>query len=195
MRLRRLLLDAQLAPPALRLLAEGGGVGAHSTAQLLLLRIEAPFDETASSSVKNEARTGSAGGERGAEEDGQGLALPGELQVKGVIDNGGIALNADAGGNGLRRSEEGDGLIDEMRSKIEQETAAGAAAFAPHLAPRLGAEAVEVGFHGHEPPQLAARDHLADGLEVAIPAAVLVGGEEKAALARHADQGRQPHWT
>jgi len=100
--------------------------------------------------------------------------------VEGVFDLGLVAVGAHAGGYGLRLAEDGEGLIDEVRAEIPEHAVGRIARFFPGVFAGCGAVTVEVGLECDEPAEGALGKNLANGEEVAIPAAVVEGNDVEA---------------
>ena len=132
--------------------------------------------------MEQEARGGVAG-EHGGSAEGQqaGSSFFGVVQddVEGVLDVGLVAVAADAGGDGGGWAEEGEGLIDEMRAEVEEHAVGRVFGFLPGGLALDGAEAVEVGLEGDEAAYGFFFDELAYGEEVAVPAAIVKGSDDK----------------
>ncbi len=143
------------------------------------LRVEAELLEAAAGAVQEEARGGVAGEHRGAAVGQQAWVMEGD--VEGVFDVGLVAVAADAGGDGFGGTEEGEGLIDEMGAEVHEEAVGVVAGLLPGGLAGQGAEAVEVRLVGDEAAELASVEDFADGEEVAVPAAVVEGGEDEVA--------------
>src|SRR6202012_2160009 len=114
-----------------------------------------------------------------------------ESNVERIIGRRVIALRPHTGEKALRLVKERQYLIDQMRSQVEERSAARTAAFAPHFTSRLRAETVKMRFVGNQTPQLAADQYLFDRLEVAIPSAVLVDRQQPLALTGQVNQLRR----
>jgi hypothetical protein len=128
--------------------------------------------------VDDVVRARAAGEHGGAEVGAESWIVKGDIE--GVICGGVVALEADVGANGFGSTKEDNGLVDEMRAEIEEDAGAGSGLFAPGSGAELGTEAVEVRLVGDDAAQLSGGDELLQGFEVAIPAAVLVDGEQAA---------------
>jgi hypothetical protein len=111
-----------------------------------------------------------------------------EDHVEGVVDRGGIALEADAGGDGFGQAKEGQRLVDEVWSEVEEQAVGLAGGFLPGTLPCYRAEAVEVGADVDDAAEGIGGDQLAEGLEVAVEAAVVEGGEDFALLRGEGDE-------
>jgi hypothetical protein len=104
-----------------------------------------------------------------------------ELEMHVVGRGAVIAMRLHRRGDGLRRAEQHERLVDQMRAEVEQQTAAARRVFAPALTHER-TEAVEMRFEVRDAAKLAAFHEVANGEEVAVPAAVVERREEAALL-------------
>ena len=110
--------------------------------------------------------------------------------VKGVVHRGSFTLDPHVGTDGLGLAEEHHGLVDQVRSEIEEHATAGFGTLAPGVVFELGTEAVEVRLEENDPPQFAVGDQALKGKEVAVPAPILIDGKESPTVRRDIYQFR-----
>ena len=114
-----------------------------------------------------------------------------QSDVEGVLDGRLVAVGAHAGGDGGGCAEERKHLVDQMRAEVEEHSVGGVLGLLPCVLARDGAEAVEVRLEGDEAADGAFLQQLADGLKVAVPAAVVEGNDQQAlALGELAERER-----
>src|ERR1035438_7565052 len=122
-------------------------------------------------------RTGSIGDDAGAKR-GADLGIFHDY-VEGVVDGGSFALPKGGGINRLRLSEQHQRTVDQVRTEVPKDASSGEVRL---LAPgvRLGvkAETIEPRLIFHHPTQRSRCDQLLDSEECAIPAAILIDGEQ-----------------
>src|SRR4051812_24943908 len=75
-----------------------------------------------------------------------------EAHVKRIVNNCALAFSSHVSRNPLRRSEENECLIKQMRSQVEQHAAPRLVPFAPGIRSQLGAKAVVVRFEANHLP-------------------------------------------
>ena len=100
--------------------------------------------------------------------------------VEGVLDGRLVAVGAHAGGDGVGRAEERKNLVDQMRAEVEEHSVGRVFRLLPCVLARDGPEAVEVRLEGDQAADGAFLQQLADGLKVAVPAAVVEGNGQQA---------------
>ena len=113
-----------------------------------------------------------------------------EDEVEGVVDVGAVAVVADGGGDARGRAEEREGLVDEVRAEVVEEAGGGAGDFFPGVGALERAVAVEAGDDLDDAAECAFGEELAEGEEVAVPAAVVEGREDAAVMLWRGRRGR-----
>ncbi len=157
------------------------------------LGVEAAFGVAALCAVDAEARGGVGGDHACAAGVADGVACGSvkfEQDVEGVFDGGAFAVAANAGGEALRRAEEGHGLIKQMGAEILEDAVGVAWGLFPAIGAGGGTEAVPLGEHGRDAAECAVGEYGFQGEEVAVPAAVMEGEEVLAGVAGRADEVR-----
>src|SRR5664279_3560487 len=108
--------------------------------------------------------------------------------IEGIVHRGSVALDPQVGADGLRFAKEHQGLVDQVRSEIEEHAAAGFGSFAPGVVFGLRTEAVEVGFEKDHATQFSICDQALEGDEVPVPAAILIDGKKPSLFSRDPNQ-------
>ena len=129
-----------------------------------------------------------AGGRVGGEHGGVARVTEGaafghvvvEDEVEGVVDVGAVAVVTDEGGDAGGWAVEGEGLVDEVRAEVVEEAGGGAGDLLPGVGSLEGAVAIEAGDDLDDAAEGACGEELAEGEEVAVPAAVVKGREDAA---------------
>src|SRR5713226_3913008 len=150
-------------------------IGRAAGIQCLFLRIEAVLDEGALGALNGEARPRGDCQHRPPQERAHPRVV--QRDVERVVDGGAVALDADVGGDRVRRAEQEERLIEQVRAQVEPDPRAGVRLLAPRARPELRPEAVEVGFEARHPAEYTVQQQVAYGDEVTREAAVLVGRE------------------
>ncbi len=91
-------------------------------------------------------------------------------------------------GDGGGTAEERERLIDDVRAEIEQHAGTVVGEFLPCILARHGTVAVPAAFEGDEAAKHAGGEHLLDGEEVAVPAAIMEREEMQLAYGGQFDQ-------
>src|SRR5450755_1965381 len=110
--------------------------------------------------------------------------------IEGVVHRGSFTLDSQVGADGLGLAEEHHGLIGQVRSEIEQHTTAGFGALTPGVFFELWAEAVEVRLKQDDAPQFVLSKQALEGEKVAVPAAILIDGQQSLFLICEIDKFR-----
>ncbi len=97
-----------------------------------------------------------------------------QRDVERVVGRGAVALDANVGGNGLRRSEQHQCLVEQVCAEVEPDAGAGQRLFTPCARPQLGTEAIEVGFEHRHSAEGTLRQQRSQRHEVSHVPAVLV---------------------
>jgi hypothetical protein len=151
--------------------------GNFSGAQVDFLGIESLFEEGAFGAEEQEAGA-LGGGENVGAEDGAHVVGIVEGDVESVVGFGAFAFGTDVGVDGLRAAEENHGVVDQVRSNVEQNAGAWNLLLAPGVGFEVGAETIVVGLEPDDAAEGVGGDELAKSGEVAVVAAILVDGEE-----------------
>ena len=156
----------------------------------LLLGVEAVLYEAAVGAVGVEARSVGGGDHGGVAFVAKRVAgeVVVEEDVEGVVDGGDVAVVADAGGDRRRGAVEGERLVDEVRAEVEEQAVGLTGSLLPGARALDWAEAVEVGADRDDAAEGVGGDEFAEGLEVAVEAAVVEGAEELALLGGEGDE-------
>ena len=148
--------------------------------------------KAAAGAVDEEAWAGFGGEHGGVARVAQGAGFGHvvvEDEVEGVVDVGAVAVVADRGGDARGRAVESEGLVDEMRAEVVEEAGGGAGDFLPGVGALEGAVAVETGDDLDDAAECAFEEELAEGEEVAVPAAVVKGREDALVRFGEGDEG------
>jgi len=95
------------------------------------------------------------------------------MQLEIVIGDNSVTLATDFGVNSSGTPEQDHGLIDQVRTQVEQDAGAGERLVPPR--PWFGrrSKAVEAAFELDEPPEKFLVEDLFHGQKITVPAAVL----------------------
>ena len=108
-----------------------------------------------------------------------------ECHVEIVVDRGRRALNGDVGADGLGHAEQLQRLVDQVRAEVAEHAATGLRLLAPARLD-LRPEAVPMRFEQHDLAK--ARQDVANGEVIRIPAPVVEHAEHALALLGQGDQ-------
>src|SRR3989442_14907575 len=104
-----------------------------------------------------------------------------QRDVERVVGRGAVALDANVGGDRLRRSEQYQCLVEQVSAEVEPDAGAGQRLFTPCARPELGTETIKMGFERRDAAEDTFRQECLQRDEVTHVPAVLVGrqGERK----------------
>jgi hypothetical protein len=102
--------------------------------------------------------------------------------VERVVGGKTVPLGANVSGDCLRNAEKGHGLIDEMRRKIEKDSATGSGIFSPGVGFRNRAKTIVGGFEANDAAKIAGGCGFSQSLEIGVKATIMIDGEDKVPL-------------
>src|ERR1700683_4343978 len=125
--------------------------------------------------------TGSIGDDAGAQRGADVGIL--HDHVEGIVDRRSFALPKSGGINRLRLAEQYQRSIDQVRTEIPEDASRGEVRLlAPGIGLGIEAEAIESRLILDHTTQHSRRDQLLNGEESSVPAAILINGEQAAAV-------------
>lgn len=110
------------------------------------------------------------------------------MQFETIEYNRTVTLRAEIGEDTFRATKENQGLIDEMGAEIEEHAGTRKGLLSPGTRFERRTEAIEAAFIFSKPSQTIFIKELANGEEIAIPAAILKNAEQAANFAGEANQ-------
>src|SRR5450830_364983 len=144
--------------------------GTQTRLQLIFLHVEAVDDIAAARAMYSEARWGQ--GRQGAGVQDHFLVGIVQLEMDVVRHLRIVALLLYSRRDGLRRTEQGQRLIDQMRPEVKQQASAMCGFFTPAFRNHR-TETIEVRLVMRHASQLAVRNQRAQGHEVTVPAPIM----------------------
>src|SRR3989449_10427387 len=97
-----------------------------------------------------------------------------QRDVERVVGRGAVALDANVGGDRLRRSEQYQCLVEQVSAEVEPDAGAGQRLFTPCARPELGTETIKMGFERRDAAEDTFRQECLQRDEVTHVPAVLV---------------------
>ena len=152
--------------------------GYMAGAQGELKGIEIAFEITAVLREEDDTRARRGRKHRGAKKRARVLRIV-QKHVEGIVSGETGAFDANVGNDRFRRAEQGEGLIEEVRGKVEEDAAARAGLFAPSAKFWRGTIAIVGGFETSDAAEFARVDDPSQTLEVGVEAAVVINRENE----------------
>ena len=173
------------APPTGRLVTEPGVVGAQAIEELDLLRVEVLLDVLAAEPPDPQPRTGPRRDQRCPQPRADPVRVI-DRDERRILDAAAGTASIHLREHPAGRSEQQQALIHEMRAEIAMRPAGLVGLLAPLLADR--APPLEAGLEAVDRAESPLVEQCSDGLEVAVPAPVLVDGQDPARAFGRLDQ-------
>src|SRR3989449_3235448 len=101
-----------------------------------------------------------------------------QRDVERVVGRGAVALDANVGGDRLRRSEQYQCLVEQVSAEVEPDAGAGQRLFTPCARPELGTETIKMGFERRDAAEDTFRQECLQRDEVTHVPAVVVDRQD-----------------
>jgi hypothetical protein len=158
-----------------------------SMPEIVFLRIEGLFNQTALRAEQNEARA-QGGGENAGSKNCAHATRVVQRDIERIVSESVFTLDANVGRYSFRQAEEQQGVIDQMGGNIEEDAAARTLRLAPCAVFQLRPVAIISCFETNNSSQGSRSNKLADGLKIAVVTAVLINSQETARRFRELHQ-------